>query len=174
MWRIVAIVAGAWLLAACGSTSSTSSKHSTVRRDTAPALVAGGCGSTKLSRGPLPAWTAPAFSNSSPGPPPWPHALSDRGTVAAIVFGYPLRAGDPTDPANKVLWIMRLPRLGSPLTIAARPLHGDAPLIRHTWPADSSPGEIYPSFVNVPTAGCWRLTLRWARHTDWIDLRYKA
>jgi hypothetical protein len=67
-----------------------------------------------------------------------------------------------------------LPRRGSPLTIEARPLHASTPLIRHAWPADSSPGEIYPSYVNVPTAGCWRLTLRWARHTDWIDLRYQA
>ena len=52
----------------------------------------------------LPAWTAPALSNSSPGPTPWPAALSERGTVATVVFGYPLRAGNPTGPMNKVLW----------------------------------------------------------------------
>jgi hypothetical protein len=171
MWRIVAIVAATWLVAACGSTGST---RSTVRRHAGPEVIAGGCGATKLYRGKVPAWTAPAFSNSSPGPPPWPYALSGRGNVVAIVFGYPLRAGAPTDPANKVLWIMRLPRRGSPLTIEARPLHANAPVIRHAWPPDSSPGEIYPSYVNVPTAGCWRLTLRWARHIDWIDVRYKA
>lgn len=162
------MVAATWFVAACGSTGSK------VRQDPAPAVVKGGCGATKLYRGRVPPWTAPAFSASSPGPPPWPHAISSRGTVVAIVFGYPLRAGDPTDPANKILWIMRLPRLGSPLVIEATPLHAKAPLIRHAWPADSSPGEIYPSYVNVPTAGCWRLTLRWARHTDWIDLQYKA
>jgi hypothetical protein len=168
MWRIVAIVAATWLLAGCGSTRST------VHRRAGPAVLAGGCGATKLYRGRAPAWTAPAFSDSSPGPPPWPHALSGRGTVVAIVFGYPLRAGNPTEPTNKILWIMRLPRRGSPLTIDARPLHANGPLIRHAWPADSSPGEIYPSYVNVPTAGCWRITLRWARHTDWIDLGYRA
>ena len=168
MWRIVAIVAATWLVAGCGSTRTT------VVQGAGPAVVAGGCGVTKLYRGRAPAWTAPAFSDSSPGPPPWPHALSARGTVVAIVFGYPLRAGNPTNPANKILWIMRLARRGSPLTIEASPLHANAPLIRHAWPADSSPGEIYPSYVNVPTAGCWRITLRWARHTDWIDLRYRA
>jgi hypothetical protein len=171
MWRIVAIVAAAWLVAACGSTGSTGS---TVRRGAGPAMVAGGCGATKLDRGPVPAWTAPAFSDSGPNSPPWPHALSGRGNVVAIVFGYPLRAGDPADRTNKILWIMRLPRHGSPLTVEARPLHANAPLITHHWPADSSPGEIYPSYVNVPTAGCWRLTVRWAQHTDWIDLRYEA
>jgi hypothetical protein len=75
---------------------------------------------------------------------------------------------------NKVLWIMKLPRLGSPLRIEARPVGASRPLIRSTFPADSSPGEIYPSYVNVPRAGCWRLTLRWAGHVDSIDLRYDA
>lgn len=168
MWRTVAIVAATCLVAACGSTGSN------VRHHTGPAVVAGGCGATKLYRGRVPAWTAPALSNSSPGPPPWPHALSGRGFVIALVFGYPLRAGNPSDRANKILWIMRLPRHGSPLSIQAKPLHASAPLVTHQWPADSSPGEIYPSAVNVPTAGCWRLTLRWARHTDWIDLRYRT
>lgn len=169
MWRIVAIVAATCLVVACGSTRSS------IRQVASPTLVVpGGCGATKLYRGRPPGWTAPAFADSSPGPPPWPHALSKRGNVAAIVFGNPLRAGDPTDQTNKILWIMRLPRLGSPLTIEATPLHATAPLIRRSWPPDSSPGEIYPSDVNVPTAGCWQLTLRWAGHTDWIDLHYKA
>ncbi len=97
-------IAGTCLVAACGSTRAT------VRRVPGPTLVAGGCGATNLYHGRVPAWTAPAFSDSSPGPPPWPHALSRRGTVVAIVFGDPLRADDPTNTANKVLWIMRLPR----------------------------------------------------------------
>ena len=167
--RIVAIVAATSLVVACGSTRST------VRQvASATSIVPGGCGATKLYRGRLPAWTAPAFADSSPGPPPWPHALSKRGNVAAIVFGNPLRAGDPTGRMNKILWIMRLPRLGSPLRIEASPLHATALPIRHAWPPDSSPGEIYPSYVNVPTAGCWHLTLRWAGHTDWIDLHYNT
>jgi len=69
---------------------------------------------------------------------------------------------------------MRRPRHGSPLTVEARPLHATTPLVRFSVPADSSPGEIYPSYVNVPTAGCWRLTLRWADHTDRIELPYQA
>ena len=132
-----------------------------------------GCGVTKIAHGAVPAWTAPAFAESSSRIPPWPHAVSERGNVVAIVFGYPLRAGQPTNPANKVLWIMRLPRNGSPLTIKARPLHANAPLVTIVEPADSSPGEIYPSYVNVPSAGCWRLSLRWAGHTDSIDLPYR-
>lgn len=161
----VVFVAAACLLAACGST-----KSSLVHRHTTP--VRGGCGATQLFRGRLPTWTAAAFSDSSPGPTPWPAAVSERGTVAAVVFGYPLRAGNPAGRTNKVLWIMKLPRLGSALSIEARPVGAAKPLIRSAFPADSSPGEIYPSYVNVPKAGCWRLTLRWAGHEDSIDLHY--
>lgn len=134
--------------------------------------VAAGCGATRVARGSVPGWTAPAFRDSSSLIPPWPHAVSARGNVVAILFGYPLRAGHPTNRANKILWIMRLPRHGSPLTIEARPLHAAAPVVRSSAPADSSPGEIYPSYVNVPSAGCWQLSLRWAGHTDSIDLPY--
>ena len=169
MQRIFAIVAATTLVVACGSTRSS------VRRVASPSLIVpGGCGATKLYRGRLPAWTAPAFADTSPGPPPWPHALSARGNVVAIVFGNPLRAGNPTGRMNKILWIMRLPRHASPLRIEATPLHATVPAIRNAWPPDSSPGEIYPSYVNVPTAGCWQLTLRWAGHTDSIDLHYNA
>jgi hypothetical protein len=133
-----------------------------------------GCGVTKIAHGPVPGWTAPAFSDSSSRIPPWPHAISEGGNVVAIVFGYPLRAGRPTNPANKILWIMRLQRNGSPLTIKARRLHSNAPRVTAVVPADSSPGEIYPSYVNVPSAGCWRISLRWAGHTDSIDLPYRS
>jgi hypothetical protein len=146
-------------------TRATPSTHPSTQR-AGLVVVAGGCGATGLYHGRPPAWTAPAFSDSSPGPPAWPFALGGRGTVVALVFGYPLRAGDPTNPSKKVLWIMRRPRHGLPLQISATPLHASAPVIRSTWSPDSSPGEIYPSSINVPTPGCWRLTLRWAGHTD--------
>jgi hypothetical protein len=140
-----------------------------------PALsaAASGCGATRIVHGAVPAWAAPAFADSSSRTPPWPHAVSARGNAVAVVFGYPLRAGHPMNPANKILWIMRLPRNGSPLTITAKPLHRSSRAVRSVWPADSSPGEIYPSYVNVPGPGCWKLSLRWAGHTDSIDLPYR-
>jgi hypothetical protein len=154
-------------VAACGS--SRSNVRQAANRD----AIAGGCGATTLYRGTPPAWTAPAFSDSSGPATSMPYGLAEGGNAVAVVFGYPLRAGHPTNPSNKILWIMRLPRRGSPLQIEARPLHGESPNIRASWPADSSPGEIYPSYVDVPRPGCWRLTLKWAGHTDSIDLHYR-
>lgn len=132
--------------------------------------VAGGCGDTSLQMGPLPPWAAPAMAGSHGLDGPF--ALSAHRDVLAYLFGHPLRAGHPRGRQNKVLWIMRLPRRGRSLHLTARPLHASRPVVRATLPADASPGEIYPSYVNVPRAGCWRVTLRWAGHTDEMALRY--
>jgi hypothetical protein len=34
------------------------------------------------------------------------------------------------------------------------------------------PGGPGPSIVNLPQAGCWRLTLAWSGQTDTLDLAY--
>jgi hypothetical protein len=171
MRRLVALVIVCFGLAACGGTRSV--HHA----GPGPIAAAHGCGATTLQRGRLPGWAEPAFSDGGSASSPWPYGVARNGTAVAVVFGFPLRAGTPTDPANKVLWVMRLPRRGSPLRITASPLsgaQGGRVRVHSSWPADSGPGEIYPSYVNVPHAGCWRVTLSWAHHTDTIDLPYRA
>jgi hypothetical protein len=101
-------------------------------------------------------------------------AVSAGGYVVAALFVHPLRAGRPEDPANKILWIVRQPRRGQPLHIHAQAVGFSARGVTTTWPADASPGEIYPSIDNVPLPGCWRFTLRWAGHTDVVALRYSS
>jgi hypothetical protein len=134
--------------------------------------VAAGCGTTTLHRGRVPTWALPAFSLSGTKSTQWPYVMAHHGTAMAVVFGFPLHAGEPTNPRNKVLWVMRLPRNGSSLAISAHRLGGNARSVHSSWPPDSSPGEIYPSYVDVPRAGCWRVTLHWAHHTDSVDLGY--
>ena len=127
-----------------------------------PAAATGTCVPSPIHRGAPPSWSAPAWSDSSPGFK-LPYSLAS-GDSAAAFFWVRLRAGHPIDPANKILWVMRYPRHGSPLRILAR--YGATPALvaRSSWPADSSPGEIYPSYLNLPKPGCWRLTLRWSSH----------
>ena len=113
-----------------------------------------GCGDTPISPGQLPGWTADAGL-----PPDVPYAVSREANVVAVLFGYPLRAGHHEDGRNnKILWEMRDPRDGKPLHLTARPPAGGA-AVSLTREADSGPGEIYPSIVDVPTPGCWHMTL---------------
>jgi hypothetical protein len=165
--RLAATIVLACLVSACGS-------HGAAKRQSATATRSAGCGVTSVGLSRLPAWTAPAFSSSGSSAPQVPWMKTAAGRAVAVVFANRLRAGQPEDPANKILWIMRLSRNGSPLSIRATPLRGRAPVVTASWPANASPGEIYPSYVNVPTAGCWHLQLRWAGHTDSIDLRFLA
>lgn len=67
---------------------------------------------------------------------------------------------------------MRLPRNGSDLVVRATPVHAPTPVVTVTEPPDSSPGEIYPSIVNVPRPGCWHFVLHWSGHIDALDLPY--
>lgn len=117
---------------------------------------------------------APAWAASSGVPKGLPYAVADQGDAIAFIFGYPLRAGNPTNPNNKILWVVRSPRNGSDLVIRARPLHATGPVVTVRQAANSGPGEIYPSDVNVPVRGCWHLTLRWNGRADSIDLAYRA
>jgi hypothetical protein len=99
--------------------------------------------------------------------------ISNAGSAVGYLFGYPLRAvnSDGTSD-NKILWYVRLPRDGNPLHIEARPGGQQAPVVQSVHPSGASPGEIYPSFVDVPTPGCWHVTLSWGPHTDTVDLQY--
>ena len=111
------------------------------------------CAAAPVRTGAPPGWTAPAFADSSPGFRV-PYAVAGGDAAAAFFFAHPLRAGHPQDPANKVLWVVRAPRDGQPLHITARRA---GTTVRLTRPADSGPGEIYPSpsTSRAPAAGGW-------------------
>jgi hypothetical protein len=94
-------------------------------------------------------------------------------TAAGFIFGYPLRAGHPTNPSNKILWVVGFPRNGLPLEITGQLSGADAPSLHESETAHSGPGEIYPSIVDVPQSGCWRFDLSWAGHHDVVYLQYQ-
>lgn len=90
-----------------------------------------------------------------------PYALASGDAAGAFLFAPRLRAGHPDNPANKVLWVVRSPRDRHTLTITARLSRDPREVVQFSRPADSSPGEIYPSYVDLPKPGCWRLSLAW-------------
>ena len=74
--------------------------------------------------------------------------------------------------SNKILWVVGVQRTGD-LAIDGVPLGKTGPVVHYSFPANSSPGEIYPSGVDVPEAGCWAFTLRFAGQTAQIELAYR-
>jgi hypothetical protein len=132
--------------------------------------AAAACVPATVHTGPPPRWTAAAWSDSSPGFSV-PYSLASGDAAAAFFFAPRLRAGQPSNPSNKVLWVVRFPRNGQPLEITARLGRNPARVVRISRPADSSPGEIYPSEVDLPQSGCWRLQLAWGSHRASIDVQ---
>jgi hypothetical protein len=149
-----------------GSTAQADNRPASPPPVPGAAHASGGCGATPLLLGSAPRWASPA------SPPPIRYALTGRGQAAAFLFGYPLMAGNPRPYSDKILWIVASPRDRMPLQLTGHPLHAARPVVSSTWPADSSPGEIYPSDIEVPAPGCWQFTLSWNGHTDTIDLWY--
>ena len=121
---------------------------------------------SQVRLGVLPIWARTGFSDSKPR---LPHIVGRSGRVAALVFGYPLLSPVSPDRANKVLWVSKAPlKPTSDLRISAQRMLG----LRAIGRADSSrvAGGPGPSYLDLPTAGCWRLTLRWSGHMDTLDV----
>lgn len=116
----------------------------------------------------------PSWAKSARVPYAVPHVLSPDGNVLAVLFGYPLHTGVPTDRQNKILWVMRQPRDGRPLGVTMS-LPGYDVITTASYPAGSAPGEIYPSTINRNEPGCWHFALSWGKgHRASIDLRYST
>jgi hypothetical protein len=100
-------------------------------------------------------------------------AIGRSGRIAALVFGYPLRSPPLPRRANKILWVARRPTssANAMLIDAQRMIGGRnvGDVVRRT--VAGGPG---PSIVNLPHAGCWRLTLRWPGSRDTLDLGYTS
>jgi hypothetical protein len=141
------------------------------------ALVVAGGGATvataaapcapAIHRGVLPQWARGGFSDPRPRVA---HVLGVHRRIAAILLGDPLTAPPRSQRSNKILWVAREAPGRGPLLIRAQRMRGThnvgGALARRV--ADG-PG---PSIIDLPTAGCWRLTLHWPGGTDRIDLRY--
>jgi hypothetical protein len=112
----------------------------------------------------IPKWARAGFTAAEPR---IPYVLGARGDIVALLFGNPLAAPPRRDLSNKILWVSRVALIpGDPLIIEAR-LDGSRTTVRRTVPG--GPG---PSYLDLPQAGCWHLTLTWSQHTDTLDLRY--
>jgi hypothetical protein len=125
--------------------------------------AATGC-ATDVAPAPLPGWARSGFT---PPDQAVPYVVGEGGTILGVLFGQPLSAPPAPDRGNKILWITRDTHPAGPLTITAA-LDGTTTVASREIP--DGPG---PSLVDLPTPGCWRLTLAWPGHTDRVTVAYR-
>ena len=163
-------------LATCAGQALTRPTALPTRASETPAATtttaADGCGSTAVLKGSIPDWLEAAGGHNNPTS--LRYVIAHPPLVAGFLFSDPLRAGHHENPSNKILWVVRTPRDGSQLIVDGHPLGAALPTVHEARPADSSPGEIYPDGVDVPSAGCWQFDLRWATSHAQVELNYVA
>ena len=118
--------------------------------------------------GVLPTWARAGFAEPEPAVA---HVLSRSGEVVAILFGYPLASPPREGINNKVLWVHR-DGSTSPVEISGQRMEGTTPMGEPV--ARRLDGGFGPSIVDLPEAGCWRLSLTYGDRIDSIDLEYAA
>jgi len=77
-----------------------------------------------------------------------------------VVFSYPLQSPRGN---NKILWVSQ--QHGGQMEIHAQ-------LVGTSQVVDIGFVDVGPSYVNMPTPGCWHLTLNGLGWTDTMDLVY--
>ncbi|HWF54580.1 MAG TPA: hypothetical protein VG223_08140 [Solirubrobacteraceae bacterium] len=122
---------------------------------------------SEIRLGVLPVWARSGFSQARPR---MHYELGVSGRIAAIPFGT-LNSPPASNHRNKILWVSRVSqRPGASLRILAQRMTGPrrdgAAVMRDVN------GGAGPSIINLPSSGCWRLTLRWSGWTDQLDLQY--
>lgn len=111
----------------------------------------------------LPTWATSGFNNTAVTPP---YLAGTRQTMVAVPFGWPLLDRPTADHANKILWIAQTGT--GPLRIVATEQASGQTV---TKDLPDGPG---PSYVDMPTAGCWQFAVSWADQHDEFFIRYTS
>jgi hypothetical protein len=152
------------------SPSSISTPTASLAPNSAATVLSGGCGSTQILKGGAPPWVH-KLAGTSTYIDIVPYVLAAPPTVAGFLYGYPLRAGHPTDRNNKILWLVNLgPRTGA-LNITAHLIGATATPV--STGAAFIPSGDAPSIVDLPEPGCWEFDLSWSGHQAAVDISYQ-
>lgn len=127
------------------------------------------CGATPIYKGGVPDWIRQQFAPSV-RTDAIIYVVASPSKAAGILFGYPLSAGHPTNPSNKILWLVDGPPTGPSLEIMGHIVDSSVAPVRQDVPFIAS-GQA-PSIVDFPNPGCWHLELSWSGHTATVDIPY--
>jgi hypothetical protein len=134
----------------------------------ASASAAGEC-RTVVEKGVLPSWAWTGFSDPQAGGVPF--VRGEEGNIVAILFGERLFAPEAKGRSNKVLWVSRQEQQPLQALVIEAQRAGTSQSVRREVPG--GPG---PSNLDLPSPGCWHLSLSWdaGRQHDSLDLVYAA
>jgi hypothetical protein len=159
-WAILSAVVWSAALGCAGSSSAASARHDTSLGASQKTAVHVTCAPAPIRKSNAPSWAEGV-------PPGLPYAVAKGAKIAGFFFTHPLRAGHPTNPENKVLWVAAAGPVARTLKITARLAGTERPAVHFTFPAASGGGIAFPSLIDLPSAGCWHLVLNWhARAAD--------
>lgn len=115
--------------------------------------AAGGCAGTLVTHALPPVWARAGFSNSSSDRWDVPWAFGGPPDTIAYLFATQLVAKGqrPDGSANKIRWVAKD---GADFLIRGHPLGSATPVVTVRSPSG-------PSYVNVPTPGCWSFEVSW-------------
>ncbi len=101
----------------------------------------------------------PTWGSVGAGTIPW--TLGQPRDVVAVLFATELVAGGarPDGSTNKILWLTRAPVASNRIMLAARPVGAEVPVVTQEVPGTQGyeQGRQFPSIVDLPTPGCWRI-----------------
>src|SRR5947207_6184106 len=132
-----------FLLIACSGQAAARPTTSSTTQTTAGSVSADGCGVTAVVRGGVPGWLDEASGHNNPTG--LRYVIGHPALAAGFLFGDPLRAVHPENPANQLLWIVLTLRQHSQLVLDRHPLVGTEPQLHLKQPLTSVPSEINPS-----------------------------
>ncbi len=154
-----------WFLVAVGLVAVAIALHA--RAGQASASATPSC-RAQVHHDVLPVWMRAGFSGPKPRVP---YAVGQKGAIGAVIFGWPLKSPPLQNRNNKILWVpRRYSKTIAPFWIRLQLMQGNQTVgapIRKIIP--TGPG---PSIIDVPAAGCWRLTFSWSGRRDTLDLDY--
>jgi hypothetical protein len=145
------------------SAAMLSAPASEARNANAQATAANPCG-TPVQR------DAPATWAHFGAPPRGTPHIAAGGRMYGFLFVPRLRSGNPSNPRNKILWIVNDGSANRVLTVAAHRT-GTTDTAHLTFRSVDPAGRIYPSYVNLPAAGCWSLSITWNGRTTQAVIR---
>lgn len=115
-----------------------------------------GCAGTTVDTGTgLPSW-----ADIGGGSIPW--AVGKPPVVVGVMFATELVAKGqrPDGSANKILWLTEAPISSPQLTLRAQPADAATPVVNLRL-ARAEGQQQFPSIVDLPTPGCWRINVSW-------------